>query len=118
MAAIAFDTLKYARRLKEAGVPEQQAEVQAEVMAEAFVFNMDSLVTKDYLDSRFAEQDAKFDTKLQTLENRLEANFNERFTPIEVKFAEIDGKFRLMYWMLGIIMASTTLPQLISLFSG
>ncbi len=32
--AIAFDTLAYAKRLKEAGVPERQAEVQAEAMAE------------------------------------------------------------------------------------
>ena len=47
MAAIAFDTLKYARRLIEAGVPDRQAEAQAELMAEAFVFNMDSVVTKD-----------------------------------------------------------------------
>ena len=30
MAAIAFDTLKFARRLKEVGVPEAQAEAQAE----------------------------------------------------------------------------------------
>ncbi len=36
MAAVAFDTLKFARRLKEAGVPDKQAEAQAEVMAEAF----------------------------------------------------------------------------------
>lgn len=34
MSAIAFDTLAYAKRLKQAGVPEQQAEVQAEAMAE------------------------------------------------------------------------------------
>ncbi len=32
--AIAFDTLAYAKKLKEAGVPERQAEVQAEAMAE------------------------------------------------------------------------------------
>jgi len=55
MSAIAFDTLKYARRLMEAGVPEKQAEVQAELMAEAFVYNMDDLVTKDQLEARFAE---------------------------------------------------------------
>ncbi len=34
MSAIAFDTLAYAKRLKHAGVPEAQAEVQAEAMAE------------------------------------------------------------------------------------
>ena len=54
MAAIAFDTLSYARRLKDAGVPDKQAEAQAELMAEAFVFNIDSLVIKDYLDARLA----------------------------------------------------------------
>ncbi len=34
MSAIAFDTLAYAKKLKEAGFTEQQAEVQAEAMAE------------------------------------------------------------------------------------
>ena len=50
MAAIAFDTLKFARRLKEVGVPEAQAEAQAELMAEAFDFNLNTQVTKDYLE--------------------------------------------------------------------
>ncbi len=31
--AIAFDTLAYAKRLKEAGVPEPQAEIHAEALA-------------------------------------------------------------------------------------
>ena len=48
MAAIAFDTLKFARRLKEVGVPE--AEAQAELMAEAFVVNLNTQVTKYYLE--------------------------------------------------------------------
>jgi len=34
MATLAFDTLAYAKKLKAAGVPEQQAEVQAEAFAE------------------------------------------------------------------------------------
>ncbi len=101
MAAIAFDTLAYARRLKAAGVPDEQAEAQAELMAEAFVFNMDSLVTKDYLE---ATLDARF------------GEINSRFAELESRFVGIDGKFRLIYWMLGVIIASTTLPQLIELF--
>ena len=31
--ALAFDTLAYAKKLKQAGVPEQQAEIQAEALA-------------------------------------------------------------------------------------
>lgn len=34
MSSIAFDTLAYAKKLKAAGFTEQQAEVQAEAMAE------------------------------------------------------------------------------------
>lgn len=79
MAAIAFDTLKCARRLKAAGFTEQQAEVQAEVMAEAFVSNLDALVTKDYLDA---------------------------------KLAEIGGKFRILFWGQGLILAVLVVPVL------
>ena len=94
MAAIAFDTLSYARRLKEAGVPEKQAEVQAELMAEAFVFNIDSLVTKDYLDARFAEQDAKIDARI----------------------ARVENKINLHSWILAVIAASTVIPAISRLF--
>jgi len=34
MAAAIFDTLAYAKKLKEAGVPENQAEIHAEAIAE------------------------------------------------------------------------------------
>ena len=69
MGISTFDTLKFVRRLEQAGVPTGQAEVQAEVLTEAFNVHMDSLVTKDYLESqltaRFAEQKADFDTKFR-----------------------------------------------------
>ncbi|GAG75120.1 unnamed protein product [marine sediment metagenome] len=118
MAAIAFDTLNFARRLKEAGVPEQQAETQAELMAEAFVFNMDSLVTRDYLeaclDARFAAQDARIDARFTEHDKRFDA-LNAK---MDVKFAEVDGKFRLIYWMLAVSIASTTIPALHSLLTS
>ena len=94
-AAVGFDTLKFARRLEEAGVPQEQAEAQAEIMAEAFLLNMDALVTKDYLDARFAEQGARMET---------------RFAAMDTRFAEVDGKLRLLMWMLAAVMASTVIP--------
>jgi hypothetical protein len=42
-----FDTLQYAKRLKAVGVPEKQAEVQAEMMAETIE---DKLATKKDLE--------------------------------------------------------------------
>lgn len=49
MVTMTFDTLKFARRLKEAGVPEQQAEAEAEVLAEALEANLNDLVTRSDL---------------------------------------------------------------------
>ena len=95
MAAIAFDTLKYARKLIAAGVPKQQAEAQTEIMAEAFLINTDALVTRDYLDARLGEFEARLD----------------------VRFAEIDAKFRLQNWILAVVMASTVIPALHEFFS-
>ena len=136
MAAIAFDTLKCARRLIEAGVPQKQADVQAELMAEAFVHNVDSLVTRDYLDARFGEFEAKIEARFIEFETRIEARFAEfeaRFVETEAKFearfAEQEAKFEARFakiesqlavhtWILAAIAASTVIPALHALFSS
>jgi len=96
MSAVAFDTLRFARRLKDAGVPEKQAEAQAEVMAETFVYNMDSLVTTDYLDARldarFTEQDARLDARFTEQDARLDARFTEQDKRIDARFTEQDAR--------------------------
>ncbi len=52
MPAATFDALTYFEKLKDAGVPEEQAKVQANALKEAFD---DRLVTKEYLDARLRE---------------------------------------------------------------
>ena len=52
MAASIFDTLRYARRLKEAGVAPEQAEAMADALAEEFV---PSLATKADLQAAIAD---------------------------------------------------------------
>ncbi len=112
MAAIAFGALKFARRLKSVGVPEAQAEARAELMGEAFVINMDALVTKDYLeqclDARFARQDARTDQKFAAVQKQL----NERFKQIDLTFAKIGGELKLLRWMLALIVITTVVPVL------
>jgi len=46
MSTAIFDTLQYAKRLREAGVPEKQAEVQAEALREIEQSRFDELATK------------------------------------------------------------------------
>ena len=138
MAAVTFDTLKCARRLMAAGMSEELAAAQAEVMAEAFVMNVDNLVTKDYLevclkglgdrlearldehDRRFEAIDARFDkidARLDKMDARLE-KMDSRFDRIDAHFAEMASNFRLMYWILAAISTTTVIPALHKLFSG
>ncbi len=49
MAAIAFDRLKYSKRLKDAGVSDKQAEAEAEALAEVLEINLKDLASKDDL---------------------------------------------------------------------
>jgi len=49
MAAITFDTLKFANTLKEAGVPPAQAEAEATALSEVLEVNLKELVTKEDL---------------------------------------------------------------------
>ncbi|MBI4827694.1 MAG: DUF1640 domain-containing protein [Nitrospinae bacterium] len=61
---VTFDTLAYANKLKSVGVPEKQAEVQAETLADLV---SDQLVTKEH-----------FDRSLKELELRLKYDLTMR----------------------------------------
>ncbi len=103
MAAIAFDPLEYARALESSGVPREQAEVHAKAMTQVFVHNMDALVTRDYLDTRFAE----FATRLEA---RIDAKMERRFAEMEVRFARVNV-------LLGVILVAVVIPVLQTIFA-
>ena len=75
--AFAFDTLGYARKLRDAGIAADQAEAHAEAARD---FVMHELVTrydlqgvKDELETVRRELDAKIDTKTDVLGTAIEA---------------------------------------------
>lgn len=77
-------------------------------MKEAFVQNVDALVTRDYLNARVAE-----------FETRIEAKIDSRFTGVYSRFAGIDVrlermeyKFNLVYWMQALTIACVVIPVL------
>jgi hypothetical protein len=78
-----FDTLKFANKLKQAGVPDKQAEAEAEVLAEALAVNLRDFTTKDDL-------------------KHLEERINARFETLEERSR---GRFTLLQWMLGFNLA-------------
>jgi len=54
MSTLTFDTLKFANRLKAAGVPANQAEAEADALSEVFEANLGELVTNKDIDAKLA----------------------------------------------------------------
>lgn len=67
MTTITFDTLKFANRLKSAGVSSAHAEAEAEALAEIFDVAGRDLVTKEYLDIRLTQLEQRLTIKLGAL---------------------------------------------------
>ncbi|MFS2137239.1 hypothetical protein [Duganella sp. Dugasp56] len=117
---IKFNTLEYARKLAEAGIPPDQAEAQANALSDALaeatvgpselvllrtdmIARIEMLRTDIYAKLEALEQ--RFNTKLEALEQRLIARFN--------------AKFVTLYWMVGISLAlhAVTLGVLLKISS-
>ena len=132
MAAIVFDVRSAERRLKAAGASEEVAEATADLMSEAVLFNLDALVTKDYLDARL-------DARFSELDARMEVRFSEldiRFSELEMRFKDIDARFegtdgridnlrtelkgdlRLIHALLVLLLAGVFMPQFQAWFGG
>jgi hypothetical protein len=60
MSIITFDTLKFANTLKEAGVPDKQAEAESRALADAFASTASELATKGDINMLELKFDAKF----------------------------------------------------------
>lgn len=76
-----FDTLAYARMLREAGVEERQAEAHA---AAARTIRA-GLATKADLDSLETRLEARLDGRLDSLETRFNARLDTRLAALETR---------------------------------
>jgi len=94
--AIHFDTLAYANKLKDAGIPDKHAEAQSEALAAIFD---DQVATKKDL----PETEAKFEKALQETEARLIARMDGKFATMDNKLAEM--KFDIIKWMVSLMFA-------------
>jgi len=95
MAAVAFDSLQYAHQLEAAGMPRKQAEVIAQGLTSMFVHNFESLVTKDYLDTRFSEQSVRMDLLATGMDSKLDlfsADIDSRLVKFDSRLAKFDSR--------------------------
>ena len=92
MKATVIDTLRYANRLKNAGVDPGQAEAMSRALNDELT---EGLVTKTDLDNAVSELGGKIDALDAKLEVRL-AGVDARFAEVDGKFGKMDGKFGKM----------------------
>ncbi|MBF0178369.1 MAG: DUF1640 domain-containing protein [Magnetococcales bacterium] len=88
--AVAFDTLKFVRRLRDAGVDEKQAEAFSEAFREIQDAQLKELATKG---------------DLKELELRIDSKLEEELAPIRTDLL-------LIKWMLALVITATVLPAL------
>jgi len=90
---LAFDTLKYANRLKQINVPPEQAELQAEVMKEVLesAFQTAELATKSDVNNAIVLVRKDMEAMEQRLGARIDAN-DAKIDAVEQRLgARIDG---------------------------
>jgi len=110
-----LDTLKIARRLKEAGLDERQAETITDVLRESRELDFSLLATKaDLAELRNATKadlaELRNATKAELAELRsdmdlrltsLQAEIDRRFAAVEAKIAVLQAEIASLKWMVG-----------------
>jgi hypothetical protein len=97
--AVSFNTLRFANRLKAAGILPEHAEAEAEALAEAFQVNFKDLATKE-------------DVKREVRE--LRKDMDAKFSSVDAKFIQLEqrvdtkierAKLDLIKWIVGSMLA-------------
>ncbi len=113
--AIAIDTLAYARRLREAGLSEEQAEAQAEALAAAMT---DTLATRQDLRELETRMEARFsqvDSRFEYLEKHIDTRFAEHGARFDAKLSDLERRMTMRLggiMVAGIVVVSTLVKLL------
>jgi hypothetical protein len=112
MVSVAFDTLKFANRLKEAGFTEQQAEVITELQCEAAAVTLEQAREEYHLEELVTRRDLKetegrFEVKIKELEVSLKKDIE--ILRAETKQAIAETRAELIRWVVGVGLLQSTL---------
>ncbi|MCP5148620.1 MAG: DUF1640 domain-containing protein [Pseudomonadales bacterium] len=113
MSAVAFDSLEYAHQLEAVGMPREQAEVVAKGVTRMFIHNFDTLVTKDYLESRFAASDAAIQARFADFRLEMQREFEKihgEFKAVNAEAGDLRSTLKLHSWMLALLMGGIFIP--------
>ena len=131
MIAVTFDTFKFVRRLKDAGIPENQAEAISEAIHETHAAHLEDLASKRDLKELEGQLSTKADVvdltkidmhilelKQDAKETKLELkrDIKELELRIAAEMAKIHGELATMRWGIAIIVGGVIALILKSFF--
>ncbi len=93
------NTVKIARKLNSAGVQWDEAQTHAEVITDAVDDALGEVATKDFVDNRLAQQDAKMDKGFAQQDSKMDK--------VRIEMAELRAEFKssqlsLTRWIIGL----------------
>ncbi|HEY0490629.1 MAG TPA: hypothetical protein VGD30_14045 [Telluria sp.] len=97
-----FDSLQYAKRLEDAGVPREQAAVHASVLGEVLsdvVFARQLKATETQIRSDMADLEARILSRIELLRTEIYAR-------IDTLEASLHGEIKTLHWMFGTLVVS------------
>ncbi|USX26874.1 hypothetical protein NHH73_00830 [Oxalobacteraceae bacterium OTU3CINTB1] len=125
---IKFDTLEYARRLAEAGIPADQADAHAQALSEALatasvtpaelvlvkselLARMDMLKTEVY--ARMDRLKVEIDARIDQLKVEIDARIDQLKVEIDARLDRFEAltniRFKVLYWLTGLSLVMSAL---------
>ena len=105
MSALTFDTLHYAKALKESGLSEAAAEKQTAALASVIHTIEKEVLLKSDQTISTTQQDSKLDKAVLILENKIDSEIKKIELLTKTEIAIVKGELTLIKWMLGVVMA-------------
>lgn len=102
-----IDTLRYANRLKDAGVPAGQAEVMAQALGDTLSENVATRADLDRavadLKGDIARLDAKFEARFEAMDAKFEARFEAMDAKFEALSRRVEAQTRHVFLALALV---------------
>jgi hypothetical protein len=132
---IKFDTLEYARRLAEAGIPADQADAHAQALSDALatasvtpaelvLVRSELLARMDMLkNDMLARMDllkVEIDARFDLFKSEIDARFDLFKSEIDARFERLEAltntKFKVLYWLTGLSLVASGLTLAAQVF--
>lgn len=108
---VLFDTRAYQETLKRSGIPEDQANVHTDALITALFQGVATHEDITDLETKIGTLDAKVDALGDELRGAIKAQGAELCGEIKAQGAGIDRKVLNLYWMVGITLATVALTN-------